>query len=187
MPSLLFAERTVEEFNQAELEWQFWTKIVVEVIGCLGAVVLIFVWGNSYVSVFNKWIAFNRTFIIVSSSPPPVKKLLPVKSSPQRQNQASITAALCTPQSIEAPLGRGMCRSGSHSVLGNSDPEEMSSPADGKPGPAPEATVVSIPVGDAGSETDLTEERSSSDKSKEAKALLLPPVNYSPPDDRLYN
>lgn len=61
----LFIDRTIEELTHSDLEWQFWTKIIVEAIGCLGAGILTYVWGKSYVSLFVKWISFNRSFVIL--------------------------------------------------------------------------------------------------------------------------
>jgi hypothetical protein len=168
--------------NQAELEWQFWTKIVVEAIGCLGAGILIYVWGKSYVSVINKWIAFNRTFIIVSSSPPPIKKPLPVDTKPQSSN-----ANTCTPHSIDIPPG-SICRSSSHTGLSLDASTAVSSPVGG----CGRIIVGESDVGDGGGgtcpgvdgSTGLdANDASSSDKSREAKDLLLPPVVYSPPSD----
>ncbi|ODN04736.1 E3 ubiquitin-protein ligase MARCH8 [Orchesella cincta] len=58
-------DRTVEELTHSDLEWQFWTKIIVEAIGCLGAGILTYVWGKSYVSLVIKWVAFNKSFVIL--------------------------------------------------------------------------------------------------------------------------
>lgn len=55
----------MEELTQDNLEWQFWTKIIVEAIGCLGAGILTYVWGKSYVSLLVRWVSFNRSFVII--------------------------------------------------------------------------------------------------------------------------
>ncbi|CAG7640061.1 unnamed protein product [Allacma fusca] len=110
-------ERTVQELKDSTMEWQFWTKIVVEAIGCLGAGILIYVWGKSYFSIVSKWIAFNRTFLIVNSTPIQVKR---------------------------PPSSTNINMSSSSPALGS--------------------------------------DSSAADKSREAKALLLPPVVYSPPE-----
>ena len=113
----MISDRTVLELHDSNLEWQFWTKIVVEAIGCLGAGILIYVWGKSYFSIISKWIAFNRTFLIVNSAPVQVKR----PPSCGNVNMSSSSPGLS-----------------GHSAGG--------------------------------------------DKSREAKALLLPPVVYSPPE-----
>jgi len=74
----LCLDRTIDELSQSELEWQFWTKIVVEAIGCLGAGILFYVWGKIYFCLIRKWISFNRTFVIIDE----LKKVAPVPLKP---------------------------------------------------------------------------------------------------------
>lgn len=101
MPNLFITDRTIEEFQQADLEWQFWTKIVVETIGAIGATILIYVWGKLYVSLIRKWIIFNRTFVIINSTPAPLKQK-PSNCSSNTKNSSNSNNALTTKESTSS-------------------------------------------------------------------------------------
>lgn len=90
-------DRTIDELHQAELEWQFWTKIVVEAIGCLGAGILFYVWGKIYFCLVRKWVTFNRTFVVIDSAPVPIKKKPP---SVTNLHLVATAAAVCNGSSI---------------------------------------------------------------------------------------
>lgn len=178
---LKISDRTIEEVYQSELEWQFWTKIVVEAIGCVGAGILVYVWGKSYFSIISKWVAFNRTFIIISSSPPPIKKPIPNSQPSQDSNfktsKRPVTTTLTPPN-----LALNPNQDSSVVVVpgGSSSPLLVEGGGVGMGGGF--GTVCSCGGGDAhDSSSDI--EPTSNDKSKEAKALLLPPVVYNPPLD----
>ena len=63
-------ERTAEEIKQGQLNWPFWTKLVVVAIGFTGGLVFMYVQCKVYVQLWKRLKAFNR-IILVKDVPPP--------------------------------------------------------------------------------------------------------------------
>lgn len=63
-------ERTADEIEQGQLNWPFWTKLVVVAIGFTGGLVFMYVQCKVYVQLWKRLKAFNR-IILVKDVPPP--------------------------------------------------------------------------------------------------------------------
>jgi len=66
-------DRTTEEIQSGELQWPFWTKLVVVAIGFTGGLVFMYIQCKVYMQICKKWKAYNRT-IVVQDLPPEVIK-----------------------------------------------------------------------------------------------------------------
>jgi len=66
-------DRTAEEIRNGELQWPFWTKLVVVAIGFTGGLVFMYIQCKVYVHLCRKWKAYNRT-IVVQDAPEGVHK-----------------------------------------------------------------------------------------------------------------
>ena len=53
-------ERTAEEIREGQLDWPFWTKLVVVAIGFTGGLVFMYVQCKVYVQLWKRLRAFNR-------------------------------------------------------------------------------------------------------------------------------
>lgn len=62
-------ERTAQEIHQGELDWPFWTKLVVVAIGFTGGLVFMYVQCKVYVQLWKRLRAFNRIILVQNSSP----------------------------------------------------------------------------------------------------------------------
>lgn len=65
-------DRTAEEMREGNLDWPFWTKLIVVAIGFTGGLVFMYVQCKMYVQLFRRWRAFNRV-IYVQDAPVPDK------------------------------------------------------------------------------------------------------------------
>ena len=65
-------ERTAQEIEQGQLNWPFWTKLVVVAIGFTGGLVFMYVQCKVYVQLWKRLKAFNR-IILVKDVPAPQK------------------------------------------------------------------------------------------------------------------
>lgn len=76
-------ERTSEEMRDGQLDWPFWTKLIVVAVGFTGGLVFMYVQLRMYLQLFKRWKAFNR-IIFVQNAPskdkdlPTAKDLMPV-------------------------------------------------------------------------------------------------------------
>nr|CAG4650497.1 EOG090X0DX7 [Sida crystallina] len=61
-------DRSAEEYSSGQLQWPFWTKLVVVAIGFTGGVVFMYVQCTMYVSLCRRWRAYNRV-ILVQNAP----------------------------------------------------------------------------------------------------------------------
>lgn len=56
----VLVERSVEEARRGYVDWSFWTKLIVVVIGSTGGLVFMYIQCKSYITLCRKWRAFNR-------------------------------------------------------------------------------------------------------------------------------
>nr|SVE83914.1 EOG090X0DX7 [Daphnia pulex] len=61
-------DRSAEEYNSGQLQWPFWTKLVVVAIGFTGGVVFMYVQCTMYLTLCRRWRAYNRV-ILVQNAP----------------------------------------------------------------------------------------------------------------------
>ncbi|OQR69090.1 E3 ubiquitin-protein ligase MARCH8-like [Tropilaelaps mercedesae] len=93
-------ERTSEEMREGQLDWPFWTKLIVVAVGFTGGLVFMYVQLRMYLQLFKRWKAFNR-IIFVQNAPskdkdlPTARDLMPVNivmpdSADSRQQQQQV-------------------------------------------------------------------------------------------------
>lgn len=63
--------RTAEEVKQGQLNWPFWTKLVVVAIGFTGGLVFMYVQCKVYVQLWKRLKAFNRIILVKDVPPAP--------------------------------------------------------------------------------------------------------------------
>lgn len=56
----VLVERSVEEAQRGFVDWSFWTKLIVVVIGTTGGLVFMYIQCKAYITLCRKWRAFNR-------------------------------------------------------------------------------------------------------------------------------
>lgn len=66
-------DRTAEEIRNGELQWPFWTKLVVVAIGFTGGLVFMYIQCKVYIHLCRKWKAYNR-IIVVQDAPEGIHK-----------------------------------------------------------------------------------------------------------------
>jgi E3 ubiquitin-protein ligase MARCH1/8 len=57
-------DRTTEEIRSGQLQWPFWTKLVVVAIGFAGGLVFMYIQCKVYIQICKKWKAYNRTIVV---------------------------------------------------------------------------------------------------------------------------
>nr|CAG4641217.1 EOG090X0DX7 [Eulimnadia texana] len=57
-------DRSAEEYSMGQLQWPFWTKLVVVAIGFTGGIVFMYVQCTMYVSLCRRWRAYNRVILV---------------------------------------------------------------------------------------------------------------------------
>ena len=62
-------ERTAQEIREGNLDWPFWTKLVVVAIGFTGGLVFMYVQCKVYVQLWNRLKAFNRVILVKNVQP----------------------------------------------------------------------------------------------------------------------
>lgn len=67
-------DRTTEEIQSGELQWPFWTKLVVVAIGFTGGLVFMYIQCKVYIQICKKWRAYNRTIVVQDLPPEIIKK-----------------------------------------------------------------------------------------------------------------
>ncbi|KAK2717905.1 E3 ubiquitin-protein ligase MARCHF8-like [Artemia franciscana] len=70
-------DRSAEELQLGQLEWPFWTKLVVVAIGITGGIVFMYVQCTMYVALCRRWRAYNRIVV--------VQNVARNKTSPEKQ------------------------------------------------------------------------------------------------------
>jgi len=60
----VLVDRTAEEIKLGELQWSFWTKLVVVAIGFTGGLVFMYVQCKAYLHLCKKWKAYNRVIVV---------------------------------------------------------------------------------------------------------------------------
>lgn len=60
----VLVERSVEEARRGFVDWSFWTKLIVVVIGSTGGLVFMYIQCKAYITLCRKWRAFNRYVIV---------------------------------------------------------------------------------------------------------------------------
>lgn len=57
-------ERTTHEIEEGDLQWPFWTKLIVVAIGFTGGLVFMYIQCKVYIQICRKWRAYNRTIVV---------------------------------------------------------------------------------------------------------------------------
>jgi E3 ubiquitin-protein ligase MARCH1/8 len=57
-------DRTTEEMSSGNLDWPFWTKLIVVAIGFTGGLVFMYVQCKMYVQLILRWRSFNKVIQI---------------------------------------------------------------------------------------------------------------------------
>ncbi|XP_014298310.1 E3 ubiquitin-protein ligase MARCHF8 [Microplitis mediator] len=70
----VLVERSVEEARKGFVDWPFWTKLIVVVIGSTGGLVFMYIQCKAYIELCRRWRAFNRVIFIQNA---PEKVVLP--------------------------------------------------------------------------------------------------------------
>ncbi|KAG5333885.1 MARH8 ligase, partial [Acromyrmex charruanus] len=96
----VLVERSVEEARRGFVDWSFWTKLIVVVIGSTGGLVFMYIQCKAYITLCRKWRAFNRVIFIQNA---PEKVVLP--SSPT-DSLREVTLPLKDPTASVAELNR---------------------------------------------------------------------------------
>jgi hypothetical protein len=95
-------DRTAEEIKLGELQWPFWTKLVVVAIGFTGGLVFMYIQCKVYVHLCRKWKAYNR-IIVVQDSPEGVLKQKAAMAAARsnetaRRKESSVSASIASPE-----------------------------------------------------------------------------------------
>lgn len=93
-------DRTADEIRHGELQWPFWTKLVVVAIGFTGGLVFMYIQCKVYVHLCRKWKAYNR-IIVVQDAPEGIHK------------PSTDTSAGAAEASQQSPAGESSRRSSS--------------------------------------------------------------------------
>lgn len=56
----VLVERSIEEARHGFVDWSFWTKLIVVIIGSTGGLVFMYIQCKAYMTLCRKWRAFNR-------------------------------------------------------------------------------------------------------------------------------
>lgn len=81
-------DRSAEEYASGQLQWPFWTKLVVVAIGFTGGVVFMYVQCTMYMTLCRRWRAYNRIIL--------------VKDAPSRFGNTTTTTVTLTSDSNKA-------------------------------------------------------------------------------------
>ena len=82
-------DRTTEEIKAGNLEWPFWTKLIVVAIGFTGGLVFMYVQCKMYVQLCKRWRAYNRV-IHIQDCPDDLKKYKQHHSPKAEEKENSI-------------------------------------------------------------------------------------------------
>nr|CAG4635075.1 EOG090X0DX7 [Alona affinis] len=98
-------DRSAEEYSSGQLQWPFWTKLVVVAIGFTGGVVFMYVQCTMYVTLCRRWRAYNR--------------VIEVQNAPSRAGlmmNPTVSVTMGEPSSIKLPAKRGASKKSSAPV-----------------------------------------------------------------------
>lgn len=56
----VLVERSMEEARRGYVDWSFWIKLIVVVIGSTGSLVFMYIQSKIYITLCRKWLTFNR-------------------------------------------------------------------------------------------------------------------------------
>ncbi|KAG1695312.1 E3 ubiquitin-protein ligase MARCH8 [Nymphon striatum] len=100
--------RTAEEMKSGNLDWSFWTKIVVVSIGFCGGILFMYIQCKVYVRLCRKWRAYNRVIYVqnVPEKSRPIANILPTTSltvelPPERRDLLS-AKSLCLNSDVKS-------------------------------------------------------------------------------------
>ena len=82
-------DRTATEIKNGQLQWPFWTKLVVVAIGFTGGLVFMYIQCKVYVHLCRKWKAYNR-IIVVQEVPEGVQRDMKSRKSSLDSNLSSL-------------------------------------------------------------------------------------------------
>ncbi|XP_055346397.1 E3 ubiquitin-protein ligase MARCHF8-like [Paramacrobiotus metropolitanus] len=99
-------DRTTEEIAKGELEWPFWTKLIVVAIGFAGGLVFMYVQCKMYVSLFRRWKTYNRVIFIQTCERDTQEQMVMVTIPVVDDTAASETfhTPLASPDATASPL-----------------------------------------------------------------------------------
>ncbi|XP_049528518.1 E3 ubiquitin-protein ligase MARCHF8 isoform X3 [Dermacentor silvarum] len=102
-------DRTAEEMREGNLDWPFWTKLIVVAIGFTGGLVFMYVQCKMYVQLFRRWRAFNRVIYVQDAPVPDKGAALPTAAdlSPPVTVQGTTSSKRPPPANACAPLHDG--------------------------------------------------------------------------------
>jgi len=94
-------DRSIEEYKIGQLNWPFWTKLVVVAIGFTGGVVFMYVQCTMYFTLCRRWRAFNR-IVLVQNAPARVNQTVlnvaePTKPCGRKRAHKKTGAAAAAP------------------------------------------------------------------------------------------
>eukprot|EP00090_Calanus_glacialis_P014613 TRINITY_DN23438_c0_g1_i1.p1 TRINITY_DN23438_c0_g1~~TRINITY_DN23438_c0_g1_i1.p1 ORF type:complete len:314 (-),score=69.83 TRINITY_DN23438_c0_g1_i1:830-1771(-) len=120
-------DRTTEEIQSGELQWPFWTKLVVVAIGFTGGLVFMYIQCKVYIQICKKWKAYNRTIVVQDLPPEIIKKhkkaiiearkpgkedsILPTSGSDTESSSSDLTQDQPGTRANSAQSGEGEARS----------------------------------------------------------------------------
>ncbi|KAL1139043.1 hypothetical protein AAG570_009104 [Ranatra chinensis] len=85
-------DRTADEIRRDELEWPFWTKLIVVAIGFTGGVVFMYIQCKAYMQICRRWKAFNRVIYVQNA---PEKQPLPSPSPVGEADSSRLPSKVC--------------------------------------------------------------------------------------------
>ncbi|KAK2588129.1 hypothetical protein KPH14_004182 [Odynerus spinipes] len=113
----VLVERSVEEARRGFVDWSFWTKLIVVVIGSTGGLVFMYIQCKAYITLCRKWRAFNRVIFIQNAPekvvlPPSPTDSLREMSLPLKDPTASMPELNRTllPRTIDPPCASQMVK-----------------------------------------------------------------------------
>ncbi|XP_033230120.1 E3 ubiquitin-protein ligase MARCH8 isoform X2 [Belonocnema kinseyi] len=124
----VLVERSVEEARKGIVDWSFWTKVIVVVIGTTGGFVFMYIQLKAYIMLCRRWRAFNRVIFIQNAPekvvlpPSPTESLRDV-SIPLKDSATSIPEISHTllSRAVESSCVSQTAKSGSSSSLQKHD------------------------------------------------------------------
>lgn len=83
-------DRTAEEIRSSQLEWPFWTKLVVVAIGFTGGLVFMYVQCKMYLGLFRRWKAYNKVIYVQNCPDTNSLAILRQRQQQLRHNEISL-------------------------------------------------------------------------------------------------
>ncbi|XP_058791000.1 E3 ubiquitin-protein ligase MARCHF8-like [Phymastichus coffea] len=98
----VLVERTVEEARRGYVDWGFWMKLIIVVIGSTGGLVFMYIQCKTYIMLCRRWRAFNRVIFIQNA---PEKVVLPPSPT---DSLREVTVPLKDPTASMPELNRNL-------------------------------------------------------------------------------